>query len=238
MSGQSGTILTVVLVSYFMIVLGNSVVFTGLPKIQVEMGYSSEDLSWVQNAYTLVFGGLLLLGARSGDILGLRKVFLAGLVVFSAASLLIGVAPNGWILIAARALQAIGAAVLAPASSSLLTASFEGERRVRAVAWYGATAGIGASLGMVVGGALAQLVSWRAGFFLNVPIGIVMIVMALRCVPTGGGERGRFDLIGALTSTLGVGALVFGIVQSSSAGWVPPPRSARAGWLRCSSCGW
>jgi EmrB/QacA subfamily drug resistance transporter len=215
-------ILTIILMSYFMIVLGNSIVFTGLPSIQADLGYSDAELSWVQNAYTLVFGGLLLLGARAGDILGRRTVLIAGLTVFSAASLLIGVAPTGWLLIAARALQGVGAAVLAPSSLSLLTASFDGEQRTRAVAWYGAVAGIGASVGLVIGGALAQLVSWRAGFFLNVPIGIALLVLAARYLPRDRRNRGRFDLAGALTSTLGVGALVFGIVQSTDAGWASP----------------
>ena len=138
----------------------------------------------MQDAYTLVFGGLLLLGARLGDLLGRRRVFVAGLAVFVTASFLIGVAPTGWWLIAGRALQGVGAAVVAPSALSLLTASFpEGEQRSRAVAWYAATAGIGASLGMLVGGAAAQWISWRAGFFINVPIGIAMVVLAPRYLP-------------------------------------------------------
>jgi MFS family permease len=159
-------ILAIILVSYFMILLDNSIVFTALPEIQTAMAYSSTGLAWVQDAYTLVFGGLLLLGARAGDLLGRRRVFVFGLAVFASASLLIGVAPTGWWLIAARALQGVGAAVVAPSSLSLLTASFPaGKERAKAVALYGATAGIGASLGLVIGGALADGVSWRAGFF-------------------------------------------------------------------------
>ncbi|EEN89793.1 transporter, major facilitator family protein [Rhodococcus erythropolis SK121] len=177
-------ILAIILISYFMILLDNSIIFTGLPSIQSSMGYSATGLSWVQDAYTLVFGGLLLLGARLGDIFGRRRVFVAGLAIFAIASFLVGVAPNGWWLIAARALQGVGAAVVAPASLSLLTASFPpGPERTRAVAWYGAAAGIGASLGLVIGGALADWVSWRAGFFINVPIGIAMIALAPRFIP-------------------------------------------------------
>jgi EmrB/QacA subfamily drug resistance transporter len=177
----------------------------------------------VQDAYTLVFGGLLLLGARLGDILGRRRVFIAGLAVFALASLLVGVAPTGWWLIAARALQGVGAAVVAPSSLSLLTASFpEGRERTRAVAWYGAAAGIGASLGLVIGGALTTAVSWRAGFFINVPIGAAMILLAPRYIPQTEPSTGRFDVVGAACATLGMSALVFGIVNSADAGWGAP----------------
>ncbi len=153
-------ILAIILISYFMILLDNSIIFTALPKIQAAMRFSPAGLAWVQDAYTLVFGGLLLIGARAGDLLGRRRVFVFGLAVFALASMLIGLAPAGWWLIAARGVQGIGAAVVAPSSLSLLTASFaEGHERAKAVALYGATAGIGASLGLVIGGALADWVS-------------------------------------------------------------------------------
>ena len=156
-------ILAIILIWYFMILLDNSIIFTALPIIRTAMHYSTTGLVWVQDAYTLVFGGLLLLGARAGDLLGRRRVFIFGVAVFALASLLVGVAPAGWWLIGARAWQGIGAAVVAPSSLSLLTASFPpGPRRAKAVALYGATAGIGASLGLVIGGALADWVSCRA----------------------------------------------------------------------------
>jgi EmrB/QacA subfamily drug resistance transporter len=216
-------ILAIILVSYFLILLDNSVIFTGLPSIAAGLGLGTTGLSWVQDAYTLVFGGLLLLGARLGDLWGRRRVFIGGLGVFVTASFLIGVAPTGWWLIGARALQGVGAAVVAPSALSLLTASFPaGEQRSRAVAWYAATAGIGASLGMLVGGAAAQWISWRAGFFINVPIGIAMAVLAPRYLPTTRPQRGRFDLVGALGATVGVGALVFGIIESADRGWADP----------------
>jgi EmrB/QacA subfamily drug resistance transporter len=222
-ASRPAAILTVILVSYFMILLDNSVIFTALPTLKADLQLSSGELSWVQDAYTLVFGGLLLLGARAGDLLGRRRVFVFGLIVFSLASLLIGLAPAGGWAIAARAVQGIGAAVVAPASLSLLTASFpEGRQRARAVALYGATAGIGASLGLVVGGALAHWISWRAGFFVNVPIGAAMISLAPRFLPETGRARGRFDVSGALSATLGVGALVFGIIHTADAGWTSP----------------
>ncbi len=215
--------MAIILVSYFLILLDNSVIFTGLPSIAAALDLGPTGLSWVQDAYTWVFGGLLLLGARLGDLLGRRQVFGAGLVVFVTASFLIGVAPTGWWLIAARALQGVGAAVVAPSALSLLTASFpEGPQRSRAVAWCAATAGIGASLGLLVGGAAAQWISWRAGFFINVPIGIAMAILAPRYLPHGDRKPGRFDLAGALAATLGVGALVLGTIESSARGWADP----------------
>ncbi|MFD0758101.1 MFS transporter [Arthrobacter ulcerisalmonis] len=220
---RPAAILAIILASYFMILLDNSVIFTALPSLQGDLQLNTTELSWVQNAYTLVFGGLLLLGARAGDLLGRRRVFVVGLVVFSVASLLIGLAPAGWWAIAGRAVQGIGAAIVAPASLSLLTASFpEGRERTRAIALYGATAGIGASLGLVIGGALADWISWRAGFFVNVPLGAIMIALAPRVLPESDRATGRFDLFGALSATLGVGALVFGIINSADAGWNAP----------------
>jgi EmrB/QacA subfamily drug resistance transporter len=219
-------ILMIILVSYFMIILDNSIIFTALPSIETAMAFTPTGLSWVQSAYTLVFGGLLLLGARAGDLLGRRRVFLGGMVVFVLASFLIGIAQTSSWMIAARALQGVGAAVVAPSALSLLTASFEGPERSRAVAAYGTMAGIGASLGLVVGGALADLISWRAGFFLNVPIGLAMMVAAVRYLPETPRSTGRFDLLGALASTVGVGGLVFGIEHSATAGWSDPVTSA------------
>lgn len=213
-------ILGVILLSYFMILLDNSIIFTGLPQIRASFGFSASGLAWVSDAYTLVFGGLLLLGARAGDLLGRRRVFVFGLAVFSLASLLVGVAPTGWFAIAARAIQGVGAAIVAPSSLSLLTASFPaGTERVKAIGLYGATAGIGASLGLVLGGALAAGISWRVGFFINVPIGAAMIALAPRFLPETPRTPGRFDAFGAAAATLGVGALVFGIIRAADAGW-------------------
>ncbi|MFE6822237.1 MFS transporter [Streptomyces sp. NPDC057690] len=213
-------ILAIICISYFMVILDNSIVFTGLPQIRSSMGFSETGLSWITNAYVLVFGGLLLLGARAGDLFGHRRVFLFSLVVFSVTSFLVGAAQNQWWLIGARALQGVGAAVLAPSALSLLTRSFaEGRPRNRAMAAYSAVAGIGAALGLVVGGLAADLISWRAGFFLNVPIGIVMMVLAVRFLPETTKREGRFDVAGALLATLGSTALVLGIVDASDRGW-------------------
>ncbi|ALO92403.1 Cephamycin export protein CmcT [Streptomyces hygroscopicus subsp. limoneus] len=216
-------ILAIICISYFMVILDNSIVFTGLPQIRSDMGFSETGLSWITNAYVLVFGGLLLLGARAGDLFGHRKVFLYSLVVFSLASLLVGAAQSAWWLIAARALQGVGAAVLAPSALSLLTRSFaEGKARNRAMAAYSAVAGLGAAFGLVVGGLVADLISWRAGFFLNVPIGIVMMVLAVRFLPETERRGGRFDVAGALLATVGSTALVLGIVDAADHGWTAP----------------
>ena len=218
-----GPILAIILISYFMILLDNSVIFTGLPSIRAGLDLSLTQLSWVQDAYTLVFGGLLLLGARAGDIVGRRRLFVVGLAIFGAASGMIGLAPTGWWIIAARAVQGLGAAIVAPTSLALITAYFEGETRSRAIAWYGATAGIGASLGLLVGGALTDLVSWRAAFLVNVPIAVAMIVGARAVLTETPRQRGRFDVPGAVCATLGVGALVFGIIESADSGWGSAP---------------
>src|SRR3954453_15834868 len=202
-----------------MILLDNSVIFTGLPSIRGGLDLSPTGLSWVQDAYTLVFGGLLLLGARAGDLVCRGRVFVIGLAIFGTASLQIGLAPAGWWMIAARALQGVGAAIVAPTSLALITAYFEGEARSRAVAWYAATAGIGASLGLLVGGALTDLISWRAAFLVNVPIAVAMIVGARAVLTETPRERGRFDAVGALCATLGMGPLAFGIIESAEVGW-------------------
>ncbi|MEV2235497.1 MFS transporter [Streptomyces phaeochromogenes] len=216
-------ILAIICVSYFMVILDNSIVFTGLPQIRSAMGFSETGLSWITNAYVLVFGGLLLLGARAGDLFGHRRVFLFSLVVFSLTSLLVGAAQTQWWLIGARALQGVGAAVLAPSALSLLTRSFaEGWVRNRAMAAYSAVAGLGAALGLVVGGLVADLISWRAGFFLNVPVGIAMVALAVRFLPETERQGGRFDVAGALLATAGSTALVFGIVDATDIGWTAP----------------
>ncbi|ALV45217.1 MFS transporter [Arthrobacter alpinus] len=220
---HTGMILAIVLVSYFMIVLDNLIIFTGLPQIQASMDLSPTAMAWVQNAYTLVFGGLLLLGARAGDLLGRQRVFVVGLVVFGLASFLVGTAQNEAWIISARAFQGIGAAIVAPASLSWITALFPaGPERSRAIAAYGTTAGLGASLGLVAGGALAGWLSWRAGFFINVPIAILMIIASWKFLPAFPASRGRFDLAGAITSTLGMGALVYGVINVAEQGWAAP----------------
>lgn len=216
------SILSIVLVSYFMTVLDVSVVITALPKIQTDLNLSTANLTWVQNAYTIIFGGLLLLGGRLGDIIGRKHVFNFGLVIFGLGSLLVGLANSPMWLIIARGFQGAGAAALAPSTLALLMDSIPaGEKRIRAVADYGAVAGIGASLGLVIGGLFASLLSWRYAFFVNVPIAIVMFIWATKAVRSSRSQKGSFDGIGSLLSLLGMISLVYGIllVSESSTAW-------------------
>ncbi|NTJ11549.1 MFS transporter [Rhizobium lusitanum] len=216
-------ILAIILISYVMIVLDTSIVITGLPKIHEALGFSDSGLSWVSNAYTLTFGGLLLLGARAGDILGRRRMFIIGLALFVAASLAIGLAQTPFSMIAARAIQGIGAAILAPSTLALLQINFPaGPQRTRAVAYYASAAGLSASFGLVIGGLLADWLSWRVGFFINLPIGIGLILAARRFIVETERRSGKFDVLGALTSTVGMSTLVFGVVNSAAAGWTDP----------------
>ncbi|MBD7949443.1 MFS transporter [Oerskovia rustica] len=221
--GGTTAVLAIILVGYFMVILDNSIVITGLPHIRDELALTTGAVAWVQDAYLLTFGGLLLLGARAGDVLGRRRMFVAGLALFTLASVAVGLAPTGEVLVTARAVQGVGAAVLAPSTLALLTASFpEGPERTRATAAYGAVAGIGASVGLVAGGLLADLVSWRAGFLVNLPIGILMLVAGLRVLPETPRSPGRFDVPGALLATAGPAALVYGFVRAAEDGWTSP----------------
>lgn len=220
---NKAAIMAIILTSYVMIVLDTSIVLTGLPNIHRELGFSDPELAWVQSAYTLTFGGFLLLGARSGDILGRRRMLIIGLTLFTVSSLGIGLAQSAGMMIAARALQGVGGAILAPATLSLLQTAFAaGVERTRAVSYYSAVAGIAASVGMVLGGVLADWLSWRVGFFVNLPIGIGMIAAAYHFIPEPARETGRFDVAGALTSTIGMVALVYGLIRSASHGWTDP----------------
>jgi EmrB/QacA subfamily drug resistance transporter len=213
-------ILAIILVSYVMIVLDTSVVLTGLPKIHLELGFSDSGLAWVQSAYTLTFGGFLLLAARAGDVIGRRRMLVAGLALFTLASLAIGAAATPAALVIARAVQGLGAAILAPSTLALLQTTFaEGGERTQAVSLYSATAGIAASVGLVLGGVLAEWMSWRVGFLVNLPIGLAMIWAALRYIPESPRRSGQFDIAGALTSTAGMSALVYAFIRSASSGW-------------------
>ena len=219
-SPNPAAVLGIVLACYLMIVLDVSVVIAALPKIQSTLHFSPTGLSWVQSAYTLTFGGLLLLGARAGDILGRRRMLVAGIALFTAASLAGGLAPSAEWLLAARAVQGIGAAIAAPSTLALLTTTFrEGHERTRAIAYYSAVAGGGGSVGLVLGGLLTDWLSWRWGLFINVPVGLAVMALAPRYLPETERRSGRFDLAGAVTSTAGMTALVYGFVRAASDGW-------------------
>lgn len=213
-------VLGVILATYLMVVLDASVVITALPSIQSGLDFSPAQLSWVQSAYALTFGGFLLLGARAGDVWGRRRTFLWGITIFTGASLLGGLAPSAELLLAARALQGVGAAIAAPSTLALLTTSFaEGPARIRALAAYSAVAGAGGSVGLVLGGLLTDWISWRWALFINVPVGVVLLVLAPGVLLETARRPGRFDLAGAATSTAGMTALVYGFVRAAEAGW-------------------
>lgn len=217
---NAGKVLAIIVASYLMIVVDISIVITGLPRIQASLGFTAAQLSWVTNAYTLAFGGLLLFGARAGDILGRRRMFIVGLSLFTLASVAIGFAPSVRWLLTSRAIQGAGAAVLAPSTLALLSTHFaEGHARTRALSLYAAAAGVGATLGLVLGGAFAELVSWRAGFFINLPIGLLLIVAARRHIGETQKHAGQFDVGGAISSTVGMTALVYGLVRAADASW-------------------
>lgn len=217
------TVLAIVLTCYFMIVLDISIVVTGLPDIREGLGFSPVGLSWVQNAYLLCFGGFLLMGARAGDLFGRKRMLLWGLSVFTVASLAIGLAQAPSWLILGRAVQGIGAAILAPTVLSLISTTFaEGPARTKALAYYSMVAGAGSTFGLVVGGIFADQLSWRVGFLINVPIGIGLYWVASKYLTNSASRPGKFDLLGSLGSTIGMGALVFGIIRTAEVGWSDP----------------
>jgi EmrB/QacA subfamily drug resistance transporter len=203
-----------------MVVLDMTVVNIALPHIATGLHFSADSLSWVMNGYTLAFGGLLLLGGRAGDILGRRRVFVAGIVLFTAASLAGGLATSAAWLLAARAAQGVGGALASPAVLALIISAFpEGRPRTRALAIYTGVITGGSSLGLVLGGLITQWLDWRWVLFINVPIGIAVVAVTPLFVTETPRQPGRFDLAGAVTSTGGVAALVYAFIQAASKGW-------------------
>jgi MFS family permease len=188
-----------------------------LPHIQRALGFSGSGLEWVITAYAVTFGGLMLLGGRSGDLLGRRRVFIAGLLLFSAASLAGGFASSQAWLLAARAVQGAGGAMIAPTALALVTTTFaEGPARDKAMGVYAAMAGGGGAIGLLVGGLLTSYVSWRWVLFVNVPLGIAAALAAPFVLPESGRRRGRFDLPGAITGTAGIALLVYGLSRAGT----------------------
>ena len=218
--GHRGVALAVLLCAQLMVILDATVVNIALPEIQHGLHFSATSLSWVLNGYTLTFGGLLLLGGRAGDILGRRRMFLIGVGLFTLASLAGGLATSSGLLLAARAVQGIGGALASPAVLALMVGSFpEGRERTRALAIYTGVITGGASLGLVLGGVITEWLSWRWVLFINVPIGLIALAAAPRFVAETPRQPGRFDLAGALTSTLGMVFLVYAFIRAAASGW-------------------
>jgi EmrB/QacA subfamily drug resistance transporter len=215
-------VLVIACMAQFMVVLDATVVNVALPSIQRGLHFSSANLQWVVNAYTLIFGGFLLLGGRAADLLGRKRLFVAGVALFSLASLLNGLAQSSGMLIAGRALQGLGGALVSPAALSIITTTFtEQGERTRALGVWSAIAAGGGAVGLLLGGVLTDLASWQWIFIVNVPVGILTLALALRVVPESRAElRHRtFDAAGAIAVTTGLVLLVFTIVKAQAYGW-------------------
>jgi EmrB/QacA subfamily drug resistance transporter len=222
---NSNTLLLVVCLGQFMVILDVSIVNVALPSIKDALGFSTNGLQWVLNAYTLTFAGFLLLGGRAADLLGRRRMFVAGTVLFSGASLLCAIAPSAGTLVVARAIQGIGGAVISPATLAIITTSFdEGAPRNRALGAWGAIGAIGATSGVLLGGVLTEAFSWPAIFLINVPLGAVVVALSRGVVPEGRGttQNRHFDLLGAVLVTLGMSAVTYGIVTTDRLAWASP----------------
>lgn len=215
-------VLVLICMAQFMVVLDATIVNVALPSIQKDLSLSEANLQWIVNAYTLVFGGFLLLGGRAGDLLGRKRLFLIGLVIFTSASLLDGLATSEGFLISSRALQGLGAALISPAALSIISTTFaEGSERARALGVWAAIAIGGSAVGLILGGVLTQSFSWPWIFFVNVPVGIVTFALAWRLVPESrdAEAHGSYDIAGAVTVTGGLMTLVYAIVKAETAGW-------------------
>jgi EmrB/QacA subfamily drug resistance transporter len=217
--------LAVIASAQLMVVLDATIVNIALPAIKVALGFSATGLSWVLNAYTLVFGGLLLLGGRAGDLFGRRRMFIIGVLIFAGASLLGGFAWNEGVLLACRALQGVGGAIASPTALALVTTTFpEGPARNKAFGVYAAVSGAGAALGLILGGVLVEWLSWRWVLFVNAPIGIALAIATPMVIGKSERGTGRFALPDALTSTFGMAALVYGFINAADPthGWTDP----------------
>ena len=212
-----GLALAVIATAQLMVVLDATIVNVALPHIQRALGFSDTNLEWVVNAYALTFGGLLLLGGRAGDLLGRRRIFIGGIVLFTLASLLGGFATDQAWLLTARAIQGVGGALAAPTALALIAVTFpEGPPRNRAMGVYATMSVAGSAVGLIAGGLLTTYASWRWVLFVNVPIGILVALVAPRVLPESGRRRGSFDLPGAITGTLGLTSLVYGLSNAAT----------------------
>ncbi|MFD7625917.1 MFS transporter [Streptomyces sp. NPDC059851] len=226
----NGLALFVIASCQLMVVLDITIVNIALPHIQTSLGFSTEGLSWVVSAYTLAFGGLLLLGGRAGDILGRKRVFTSGVLLFGLASLLGGLAQSEGQLLGARALQGVGGAIASPTALALITTTFhEGPARNRAFGVFSGVSAAGGAIGVLLGGILVEWLDWRWVLFVNVPIAVVVATLATKVLHESARHPGHFDLAGALLSTAGMVSLVYGFIRAAQDGWRDPVTLASFG---------
>ncbi|EJC3745788.1 MFS transporter [Enterococcus faecium] len=208
-----GVILPITLLAYFLILMDNSIIFTSSVQIGESLGLSAAALSWVSSAYTLTFGGFLLLSGRLSDLLGRKRIFLIGLLIFGFSSLAIGLSQSAKMVIIMRAVQGIGSSIIAPTTLALIMDAYQNNMRQRAISYYGATAGIGSSIGLLVGGGLTSLISWRAGFLINVPFTLVLFILTLKYVKPSARRKENIDYLGSLLSIIGLGGIIYGFTE-------------------------
>jgi EmrB/QacA subfamily drug resistance transporter len=222
-------------VAQLMLILDVTVVAVALPNISADLGLGRQQLTWVVSGYTLAFGGLLLLGGRAADLFGARRLVVVGLTLFAGASLLAGLAPTGWALLAGRVLQGLSAALLSPSALSLVVTMFDGTERDRALGIWSALGGGGAALGLLLGGLLTAGPGWPWVFFVNVPVGLLLAFSLRRALPPDAARRsrGRLDLLGAALVTAATGTLIYALVQAGDRGWA----SAATGVLAATAVG-
>jgi EmrB/QacA subfamily drug resistance transporter len=216
--------LAVIALAQFMVIMDTSIIGVALPEIQTDLGFSPGDLSWVFNAYVVAFGGLLLLGGRLSDLFGARRLFLAGWAVLAAGSLAAGLAETAGVEIAARALQGVGAAFIAPSALTLLIMLFghDPKELMKAFAVYGAAAPAGGTAGVFLGGVITEWISWPWVFYINIPIALAVLAVTPALMPSAAARRGSIDLAGAVTATAGLALTVFAIVRAPEEGWGSP----------------
>lgn len=213
--------LALIAAAQFMVIMDTSIIGVALPEMQVDLGFTREDLSWVFNAYVVAFGGLLLLGGRLSDLFGARKVFTTGWIVLLAGSVVAGAAGSPAVELAGRAIQGAGAALIAPSALTLLMMTFGANPKelTKALALYGAAAPAGGTVGVFLGGVITEYLSWPWVFYVNVPIALLVLLATPALLPAGGARQGSVDVVGALTVTLGLGVAVYAVVRAPEVGW-------------------
>ena len=208
-----GIVLPIALLSYFLILMDNSIVFTSSREIGADLGLDAVGMAWISNAYTLTFGGFLLLSGRLSDLLGRKQIFQIGMAIFGIASLVVGIAADATMMIIGRAVQGIGSSIVAPATLAMMMDAYEGEQRSKAISYYGATAGIGSIIGLLIGGALTSYISWRAGFLIKMPLIILIMWLAYRYIPKGKVEKATIDYVGSILSVIGLSTFIYGLTS-------------------------